>query len=147
MNTIPITDADGGQPLSIFRGHREWLIGRYKLDSMIALKYYSEDIPVSENDTLTDEKSIGHVRKCPKCREWIHHVIPTSVMQRQHRLTRYCCAGMFVAVEESKKKENRIDFEMFRGEDPCWRIDGVRSFISYCPWCGKKLPDKPFLER
>jgi hypothetical protein len=66
-------------------------------------------------------------------------------MRRQKRLTEYCCAGMFVAVENPEgHTTNRITFEMFRGEDPCWMIDGVQSFISYCPWCGKKLPDQPF---
>jgi hypothetical protein len=37
-------------------------------------------------------------------------------------------------------------FEMFRGEDPCWKKDGIPTFACYCPWCGKKLPDKLFIE-
>jgi hypothetical protein len=53
---------------------------------------------------------------------------------------------MFVAVEEADSRDkNKITFELFRGEDPCWMIDGRRSFISFCPWCGKKLPDHPFI--
>jgi hypothetical protein len=35
---------------------------------------------------------------------------------------------------------------MFRGEDPCWEIDGKNAFAVYCPWCGTKLPDGPFIK-
>jgi hypothetical protein len=52
---------------------------------------------------------------------------------------------MFTAIEEANgPNTNKITFEMFRGEDAWWMIDGIRSFISYCPWCGKKLPGQPF---
>ena len=146
MKQIPTTEPDGSSSLPICAAHRDWLVGRYKLEASIALRFYSDDLPVSEGDTATDTKAVDHVRKCPKCRLWIHHIVPPDVLRRQHRLTRYCCAGMFVACEESSERsKNRVDFEMFRGEDPCWRIDGIRSFISYCPWCGRRLPDKPFI--
>jgi len=69
--------------------------------------------------------------------------LPICVRQREWLVN--CCAGMFVAVEEAEGSvTNRITFEMFRGEDPCWMIDGIHSFISYCPWCGKKLPNRTF---
>ena len=144
MTPIPINEPDGSEPLAICRSNRSWLVDRYKVDAMVALRYYSDEPPVSDRDSQADTKAVEHIRKCPKCRDWIHHSIPASVMTRQHRLSRYCCAGMFVAFEEPSGK-NRIEFELFRGEDPCWKIDGHRSFISYCPWCGKKLPDKPFI--
>lgn len=146
MNAIPLADADGSDGLPICRVQREWLVSRYKLEAIIALKFFSDEVPVAERDSSSDVKAIEHIRKCPKCRNWLHHIIPASVLRRQSRLTRYCCAGMFVAVEESdSRSKNRVTFEMFRGEDPCWMIDGIRSFISFCPWCGKKLPDKPFI--
>lgn len=144
MNSIPLSEPDGSEPLAICRGHRTWLIDRYQIDAMIALCYYSDEPPVSDRDLEADQKAKRHIRTCPKCRTWIHSAIPEAVMRRQYRLSRYCCAGMFVAVEESGEK-NKIDFELYRGEDPCWRINGKRSFISFCPWCGKKLPDKPFI--
>ncbi len=147
MITIPIIDADGSLPLPICRGHREWLVDRYKVEAVIALRYFSDDLPVTEGDRATDENAARHIRKCPKCREWIHSIVPDDVLHRQRRLTQYCCPGMFVAVEESDGRlKNRIAFELFRGEDPCWMIDGKHSFASYCPWCGIKLPDKPFIE-
>lgn len=145
MTDIPIDEPDGSDPLGICLGNRSWLIDRYKIDAMIALKYFSDDLPVSDDETTRDTKAIKHVRKCPKCKAWINHVIPKPVLRRQHRLTRYCCAGMFVAVEEPGKTKNRIQFELFRGEDPCWKIDGKWSFISHCPWCGKRLPKEPFI--
>jgi len=146
MNTIPIVDADGKEPLPICRANREWLVNYYKLPEMIALRYFSTDMPVSETKKAEEDKAAKHLRDCPKCKAWIHAVIPEPVMRRQHRLTKYCCAGMFVAFEESKERgKTQISFTMFRGEDPCWMIDGRNSFISYCPWCGKKLPDRPFI--
>ena len=146
MRAIPISEPDGSEPLPICRAHREWLVSRYTREAMLALKFFSNDEPVPEGDRQTDQKAIDHVRKCPKCRAWLHSVVPPDVLRRQSRLTRYCCAGMFVAMEEADEMtKNRVTFEMFRGEDPCWRIDGKRTFASYCPWCGKKLPEKPFI--
>ena len=147
MKSISINDADGSAPLAICRGHREWLVDRFKIEASIALRYFSDDLPVSEGDRGTDENAARHIRKCPKCREWIHSIIPENVLQRQRRLTKYCCAGMFVAVEESDEiAKNRIAFELFRGEVPCWMIDGKHSFASYCPWCGSQLPNQPFIQ-
>ena len=143
--TIPLNDADGGEPLPICRMQREWLVNRYRRDTGIALKFFSDDLPVAQDDQKVDQHAIEHVRQCPRCRAWFHAIVPADIVRRQRRLTRYCCAGMFVAVEEpDSHATNRITFELFRGEDPCWMIDGVRSFISYCPWCGKKLPGQPF---
>ena len=147
MKPISLSDANGTEALPICHRNRDWLVSRYKLEAIIALRFFSDDEPVAEGDKETDRRAIDHVRKCPTCREWIHRVIPDDVFRRQKRLTCYCCAGMFVAVEEADgKTKNRITFEMFRGEDPCWMIDGIRAFVSYCPWCGEKLPDKPFIE-
>src|SRR5215204_214223 len=136
MPAISISEPDGSEPLPICRAQREWLVSRYKSEAAIALKFFAHDEPVREADRQTDQHAVEHVRKCPKCRAWIHAVVPADVLRRQSRLSRYCCAGMFVAVEEAD--ENRVTFEMFRGEDPCWMIDGQHTFASYCPWCGKK---------
>jgi len=146
MPTISVLEPDGSEPLPICRPQREWLVSRYQSDTGIALKFFSDDQPVREGDRQTDQKAIEHIRQCPKCRAWFHSIVPADVLRRQSRLARYCCAGMFVAVEEADGgQENRVTFEMFRGEDPCWMFAGKHTFASYCPWCGRKLPDKPFL--
>ncbi len=146
MKSISLNDADGSDGLPICRAQREWLVSRYKLEAMIVLRFFSDDFPAAERDVSTDTKAIEHVRKCPKCRDWIHQIVPPDVFRRQSRLSRYCCSGMFVAFEEAdERNKNRVTFELYRGEDPCWMIDGIRSFISFCPWCGKKLPEKPFI--
>lgn len=143
---IPLNDADGSESLPICRAQREWLVTRYKLESAIALKFFTDDLPVAQGDRHTDAHAIEHVRRCPRCRDWLHAAVPPDVLRRQRRLSRYCCAGMFTAIEEANgPNKNKITFEMFRGEDACWMIDGIRSFISYCPWCGKKLPGQPFV--
>lgn len=147
MITIPIVEEDGSEPLPSCRGPRAWLVDQYKLGPMVALRFFSDDFPISENDRASNQGAVEHVRQCPACQAWIQRVIPKEMLRRQSRLARYCCAGMFVAVEEANPRtENKITFEVFRGEDPCWMIDGRSSFISYCPWCGKKLPDHPFIE-
>ena len=146
MIKIPITEPDGSEPISICGRNRGWLVDRYCTEAIIALRYYSDNEPVAERDQEADAKAIEHVRKCPKCREWIHHVTPKDIMKRQHKLSKYCCPGMFVAVEEPKNEKERITFYMFRNEDPCWHIEGVIDTISYCPWCGKEMPEEPFIK-
>lgn len=147
MSSIPLLEADGSEALPLCRAQREWLVSRYRDEPMIALKFFSDGLPVAEHDAATDTKAIQHVRQCPKCRAWFHRVVPDDILRRQHRLTRYCCASMFVAVEEaSPTSADRVSFELFRGEDPCWKLGDAMSFLSYCPWCGKQLPDRPFIE-
>ena len=48
---------------------------------MIALKFFSDDLPVAECDASTDTKAIDHVRKCPKCRDWLHRIVPADVLR------------------------------------------------------------------
>ena len=135
--------ADAGKPLPICVRNREWLVHRYQVDAIIALRFVGDDVRVRSDEKEEDEKVIRHIRECPKCREWIHEIVPDRLFRRQSRLVRYCCAGMFTAVEEPRSFS--VSFELFRGEDPCWKIAGERAFISYCPWCGRKLPDQPFI--
>jgi hypothetical protein len=74
-------------------------------------------------------------------------IVPEQTYRRQARQARYCCAGMFCAVEEHESRQTpRFSFAMFRDEDPCWQIDGQNAFAVYCPWCGTKLPDGPFIK-
>ena len=147
MRTIPILEPNGEEPLPICRHNRDWLVSRYRVEAVIALKYLSDEPIVSDSEKDSDSKAVDHIRKCPKCRAWVHHVVPKDIFIRQSRMVKYCCSGMFVACEEYKERDkNRITFDLYRGEDPCWMIDGKRSFISFCPWCGKKLPERPFIE-
>ncbi len=147
MPTIPITEPNGQDPLPICRVYREFLTSRYKVEAVLALKYLTDERVIGLPEPEEDHKASSHIRSCPKCREWIHHIVPKDVFRRQSRMIKYCCAGMFVAFEEYKERgKNRVTFDLYRGEDPCWMIDGKFTFMSYCPWCGKKLPDKPFIQ-
>ena len=144
---ITLLDADGREALPLCRAQREWLVWRYRDEPMIALRFFSDGLPVAERDAAAGARAIQHVRQCPKCRAWFHRVVPDDILRRQSRLSRYCCASIFVAVEETDPgSAERVSFELFRGEDPCWKIGEVRSFLSFCPWCGKKPPDRPFIE-
>ena len=146
MVVISLNDSTGAEPLPVCQSKRKWIVDRYRDAPMIALRYFSDDVPVSTGDVETDRKSMDHIRKCPRCREWLHVVVPPETLRRQSRLTRYCCASMYVAIEEPHGADIRMSFEMFRGEDPCWKIEGKHAFASYCPWCGQKLPSKPFID-
>jgi len=144
--SISISEADGADPLPICRANREWIVERYKVPTMIALKFLDHEAPGRGQEAEAGAKVVRHLHECPKCRAWVHRIVPADAMRRQKRLSRYCCASMFCACEEAKAGDTSISFELFRGEDPCWKIDGNYSFISYCPWCGRKLPERPFLE-
>jgi hypothetical protein len=147
VSAVPLVDADGHEPLPICRRHREWLIDYYKGPDSIVLRYFSDAVPVRKRDRSEDEMSVRHLRECPRCRAWVSTIVPEAQYRRQARLARYCCAGMFCAVEEHAARGlPRFSFGMFRGEDPCWQIDGENAFAVYCPWCGAKLPDGPFIK-
>jgi len=146
VTSVPLGDADDHDPLPICRRQREWLIDYYKSPEMIVLRFFSDAVPVRRQDKSEEDHSIKHVRECPRCRAWVSTIVPEAHYRRQARLARYCCAGMFCAVEEHEMRQTpRFSFSMFRGEDPCWQIDGVNAFAVYCPWCGTKLPDRPFI--
>jgi hypothetical protein len=146
MSAIPLADADGREPLAICRRHREWLIGSYASPDTIVLRYFSDRMPTREKDRSEDASSVRHLRECPRCRAWASSLLPEEQYRRQARMARYCCAGMFCAVEEHETRGTpRFSFELFRGEDPCWQIEGNNAFASYCPWCGAKLPNEPFI--
>jgi hypothetical protein len=110
---------------------------------MIALRYFSDDVPVATGDMETDRRSMDHIRKCPRCRDWLHKVVPPETLRRQSRLTRYCCASMYVAIEEPDRADIYVSFELFRGEDPCWKFDGnERSPRIAHGVAGSFLPDR-----
>lgn len=146
MNNITITEPDGKEPLAICRGYRKYLVDFYKSIEMLALRFFSDHVSLRDSEKVDENKAVEHLRNCPKCRSWLHSVVPAGVLRRQSRQSQYCCAGMFCAVEEAEQRnEPKFEFTMFRGEDPCWMIDGKNAFARFCPWCGQRLPEKPFI--
>jgi hypothetical protein len=127
---------------------REYLLeGCYSDPHILALWRLSKDHTIKGSSSEESEAAWKHIQSCSKCDAWLHEIVPGEILNRQSRLVRYCCSAMFVAVEESDKyQRNRFTYSLFRGEDVCWRIDGKQSFAMFCPWCGHKLPDRPFIE-
>jgi hypothetical protein len=147
MSSVQLQDADGHEPLPICRRNREWLIDYYKGAEGIVWRFFADDAPVRKRDKAEEDHSIKHIRECPKCRAWLPTIVSEDHYRRQARLARYCCAGMFCAVEEYESHQTpRFTFTLFRDEDTCWQIDGKDAFAVFCPWCGKKLPDAPFIK-
>jgi len=97
----------------------------------------------SDADSLSAR---AHLDSCPSCRDWFDAQVPAAVMRRQTRLSRYCCASMFVASEETDRRKGVVvSFTIVRDEI-CWMIDGKQTYARFCPWCGQALPDRPFIE-
>ncbi len=142
MTDINISTTNDPKPLPICIRCRESLINDYHIIPMIVLEYFEAK---KASQTKNDSKEpISHLLKCPKCIKWLHDVTPKDILSRQKRITEYCCASMYCAVEETKSNDIKISFTMYRNEDPCWMIEGKDTFISFCPWCGLKLPDVSF---
>ncbi len=145
MVKIFITTKKEVKPLSICIRNRETLVSTYHLIEMIALKYFEARKNQDHSKVDQNDDALSHLLKCPKCKEWFYEVTPPKIVERQKRLIQYCCSGIFCSVEEYKERKHpKIEFSLFRGEDPCWMIEGKQTFISFCPWCGQKLPEKPF---
>ncbi|WP_444939360.1 hypothetical protein [Microbulbifer sp. JMSA002] len=68
-------------------------------------------------------------------------------MDRVEKIKNYCCIGLFSSVEEAESGDEIIVkfTSSFQG-DSAWyievpeRVIGGGNLISYCPWCGTKLP-------
>ena len=115
---------------------REELIDNYKLVEIIAHEYFK---------ATEKPEAFNHLMQCSKCKEWFNEIIPPRVLKRQKQMARYCCASMYCAVmEHEESKLPKIEFSLNRDNDPCWIISFKSTYISYCPWCGKKLPNAPF---
>ena len=128
--------------------YRHYLLTSCSSSSFILALWYVDPNHHISGIGKTDaaDAAFEHLESCASCTEWFHSIVPNKALKRQARMLRYCCSAMFVAVEELDELKNRFIYSLFRGEDVCWRIDGKQTFASYCPWCGQKLPDKPFID-
>jgi hypothetical protein len=125
------------EPLAECAAHRAELSERFALPHILALWWLQ---PAAVASSARE-----HLASCPDCRDWLDTRIPADIMRRQARLSRYCCARMFAAVEEADtRRDVVVAFAMIRDE-PCWMIDGRQTYAAYCPWCGTTLPDRPFI--
>ena len=117
--------------------HRAELSMRFELPHALALWWLQPSTVASS--------ARAHLASCADCRDWLEDRIPGDIMRRQARLTRYCCARMFAAIEEADaSRDVVVAFTVIRDE-PCWMIDGKQAYAAHCPWCGQALPDRPFI--
>jgi hypothetical protein len=99
---------------------------------------------------FTDEAgmiAVKHLRECSDCQAWFRSIIPKEILERNDKASSYCCMLMFCAVEEHDLHSHlpKFHFGPFR-DDELWWIEGKLACASFCPWCGTKLPDRPFRE-
>ena len=75
---------------------------------------FSDAVPVRKRDKSEEDHSIKHLRECPRCRVWVSTIVSEEHYRRQARLARYCCAGMFCAVEEYESHQTpRFSYSSF----------------------------------
>jgi len=138
---------------------RHWMTTYYD-GLIIPLRFFSDqEVPrrsVASFDPAEDSKQVGHLRQCEACDDWLQSVCEPEWIDRQRRLSRYCCARLFGAVEEPKSDNLPIRLRHYAPErwegGSAWELGvgehtfGRRSLIiNYCPFCGKliKTPDGP----
>ncbi|KOO56759.1 hypothetical protein WH43_18365 [Rheinheimera sp. KL1] len=95
------------------------------------------------------QESVLHVQTCKSCRSWLEEKISSETHSRLTKLKQYCCPVMFVAVEENEIDQLKVGLMSFQGEST-WAVMnfntvGGNLLLCYCPWCGKKLPNSPFI--
>lgn len=95
------------------------------------------------------KNNVLHVQTCKSCQAWLEEKVPHEIKSRMTKLRKYCCPVMFGAVEESEHDELNINLIDFQG-DATWAVMnfdhlGGNLLLSYCPWCGNKLPETPFV--
>lgn len=132
---------------------RKILLGWDAFKILVPMIYYGTD-GIPNDATVESEKAVKHAQSCIKCKCWLREQSDPEAMERMGKIQNYCCVMMFSAVEEAVSNEElKISYtSSFQGQ-PVWfaevpdRVVGGGNLISYCPWCGSKLPDKPFSDR
>lgn len=146
MNAIDdVSEADGSMPPSDCKESRLRLVRTHMTADGLAFRFFSDEY-VHPNFPEVERDAAVHVRGCSRCRDWIRRVVPVEAFARAERMSHYCCSWMFATTDEGDIRLPKMEFTMFRGEDPCWCIEGKNAFASFCPWCGKRLPNHPFIE-
>ena len=138
---------------------REWITTHYD-DRIIPLRVFSDhEVPrknVSSFDPDEDARQVGHIRQCEACEDWLPTVCEPKWIDRQRRLSQYCCPSLFAAVEEPKPDRLPVKLRYYAPErwegSYAWELGvgqhtfGRRSLIiNYCPFCGEliRTPDGP----
>ena len=108
----------------------------------------SDGLPCDGDGVL--QESVRHAQTCESCRSWLKGIVPLDEEDRLSRLEKYCCPVMFGAVEYKDEDELHIRLLQFQGES-VWAITnfgtiGGSLLISYCPWCGSKMPNENFID-
>ena len=126
---------------------QDWMVAHYKDKAIVALRYfYDKEVPRMANDSFDskiDKEVLDHLRSCESCKNWVSMYSGVQLMERQRKLSQYCCPQMFGASEEPKKIRIQISYTPDSGMR--WFVNG-QTMINYCPWCGAQLPSQPFVQ-
>jgi hypothetical protein len=148
-NVRRLMSAAGGSPQSpACLAARDWMV-RYYPGVIMALRYYTDkEVPRHATpgfDCAKDALWVSHVRGCASCVDWLRGAAGEQIMEQQRHLAQYCCPQMFSAVE-TPKTFCRVQLAYdYKNEAQRWYLNTER-IINYCPWCGTRLPDGPFVQ-
>lgn len=132
---------------------RRWMTDYYD-ELMVPLRFFSdEEVPkktTASFDPAEDSKQVSHLRHCDSCNDWLQTICEPEWIDRQRRLSQYCCAQLFGALEEPKPDDLPIRLRHYAPEQwegcSAWELGvGDHSFgrrsliIGYCPFCGKRI--------
>jgi len=112
--------------------------------------YFGKDGFPFRNNLEGSKQAVKHVQNCNACKSWLKNRIPKTEYERLSRIQKYCCPIMYGSVEKSRMISGiHLSYRQYR-DDPTWILDwpgrkaGIVEF-SFCPWCGSKLPNEPFI--
>ena len=103
------------------------------MDGCIAL-----DEGVSDDPQLL--AALAHVAACQSCQRWRAKKLQPELFAARKRVKLFCCVDMMQAVDASMVVTEQLGPELL----PYWLLRPQGSVIRFCPWCGGRLPHKPF---
>ncbi|NKC00307.1 MAG: hypothetical protein GKR90_17725 [Pseudomonadales bacterium] len=131
---------------------QDWLDHHYSFGHAIALRYFSMEctgrINRDDFDPKTDTDLLAHVKECSECYAWIVENVGLELLERQKRLTEYCCPVLFGAVEEPKGGNLQLKLTPYPQRDGGhnWSLSldsgsGEEStlIVNFCPFCGNLI--------
>ena len=103
------------------------------MDGCIAL-----DEAVSDDPRLLS--ALAHVAGCQSCQRWRAKKLQPALFAARKRVTLFCCVDMMQAVDAGMVALEQLGPELL----PYWLLRPQSSVVRFCPWCGGRLPHRPF---
>lgn len=84
--------------------------------------------------------ALAHFADCAACQRWRGKHLQPALFAARKRAKLFCCVDMMQATDSNMVSMERLGPELL----PYWLLKPQKSVICFCPWCGRKLPSRPF---